>query len=598
MKKFTAPALLFFLLTTRLFAAQSWYVAPASSGGSDTNPGSLAQPFYTISQAGYVAQPGDTVYVRGGTYAYTAQQWIGNVGSAGGWITFEPYPGESPVLDFASMPTTVDAVVIGGQYIVFEGFEIKNSPRNGLAGWGAAHLKLLNNTLHGNQYSGLFVGYSDLGTVQDILVSGNTVYNNVIMNQPETLAAWPGAMMVDRCEGATISGNNSYQNYGEGIVLDLSDNGAVLGNQIHDDYSGGIYIDNTTHSLVAKNLVYTTYDTRFYVLGYPAVGIASANETYTTPNPINANQILNNVVIHGRFCFYYGNFLTGGGLKNYLVANNTFYNGDNTTLWIDDDAGHSNNLFENNVLYQDAGHGLVRAPAQIGAFNFNHNAWYNGSAGAAAGTGDVTLAPLFLNPGTNAASDYALQALSPLINAGVSIAQVTDDYLGTARPQGAGYDIGAFESIPPTATASRTPTASPTATGTSTFTRTVTPTLTPTCTQAATNTATLTCTSTFTATPANKPTPLSGGKPFLYPNPCRGPEGLVRLICASSATDKTKIKLFTPSGRKVRDYDFPPDADLLLDLNDLRGTALANGLYYVQVTTSQGSFILKLLILR
>jgi hypothetical protein len=42
-------------------------------------------------------------------------------------------------------------------------------------------------------------------------------------------------------------------------------------------------------------------------------------------------------------------------------------------------------------------------------------------------------------------SDYGLQASSPAKDAGTSLSQVTNDYLGVSRPQGSGYDMGAFE---------------------------------------------------------------------------------------------------------------------------------------------------------
>jgi hypothetical protein len=42
-------------------------------------------------------------------------------------------------------------------------------------------------------------------------------------------------------------------------------------------------------------------------------------------------------------------------------------------------------------------------------------------------------------------SDLTLQASSPCINAGITLSTVTDDFNGTARPQGSAYDIGAFE---------------------------------------------------------------------------------------------------------------------------------------------------------
>jgi hypothetical protein len=42
-------------------------------------------------------------------------------------------------------------------------------------------------------------------------------------------------------------------------------------------------------------------------------------------------------------------------------------------------------------------------------------------------------------------NDFHLQPESPLINAGMVLNEVTDDFGGKLRSQGSGYDIGAFE---------------------------------------------------------------------------------------------------------------------------------------------------------
>jgi hypothetical protein len=43
--------------------------------------------------------------------------------------------------------------------------------------------------------------------------------------------------------------------------------------------------------------------------------------------------------------------------------------------------------------------------------------------------------------------DYHLTSASPLINAGALLADAASDFDGNPRPQGLGYDIGAFEFI-------------------------------------------------------------------------------------------------------------------------------------------------------
>src|SRR4051812_11382660 len=64
-----------------------------STGGSDAAPGTLSQPLRTIQAAANLAQPGDTVLVRGGVYRESVRPARSGTGTDR--ITFSPYPGES-----------------------------------------------------------------------------------------------------------------------------------------------------------------------------------------------------------------------------------------------------------------------------------------------------------------------------------------------------------------------------------------------------------------------------------------------------------------------------------------------------------------------
>ena len=74
--------------------AAIYYVA---KGGSDSNPGTEEQPWLTIQKAADTLQAGDTVYVKAGTYNETVTP--ANSGSAGNYITYEAYEGESVIVD-------------------------------------------------------------------------------------------------------------------------------------------------------------------------------------------------------------------------------------------------------------------------------------------------------------------------------------------------------------------------------------------------------------------------------------------------------------------------------------------------------------------
>ena len=63
-----------------------------------------------IRDSGY-AGPGDTVYVRGGTYFLTAPQWVSVGGASTAPLTLQPYPNEKVILDGAGLPATGPAAV-------------------------------------------------------------------------------------------------------------------------------------------------------------------------------------------------------------------------------------------------------------------------------------------------------------------------------------------------------------------------------------------------------------------------------------------------------------------------------------------------------
>ncbi len=57
---------------------------------------------------------------------------------------------------------------------------------------------------------------------------------------------------------------------------------------------------------------------------------------------------------------------------------------------------------------------------------------------------NLTTDPKFVDPST---FNFALQSGSPAIDAGVATPEITEDFAGIRRPQGQGYDIGAYEHI-------------------------------------------------------------------------------------------------------------------------------------------------------
>ncbi len=78
-------------------------------------------------------------------------------------------------------------------------------------------------------------------------------------------------------------------------------------------------------------------------------------------------------------------------------------------------------------------------------FEYLYCDFFNNGFSTPSGTGNITGNPLFVDA---SAADYHLQPGSPCIDAGTSYKAPDTDYDGTSRPQGSGYDIGAYEYIP------------------------------------------------------------------------------------------------------------------------------------------------------
>jgi MYXO-CTERM domain-containing protein len=129
-------------LTARLAQAATYYVAPS---GSDANAGTLAAPFGTAAKGQAVAAPGDTIYFRGGTYAFTAAATtcasststvngvlLDKSGASGNRINYWAYPGEVPVFDFAGIKDgcRITGFHVKASWVHLKGLTVTGVPQN------------------------------------------------------------------------------------------------------------------------------------------------------------------------------------------------------------------------------------------------------------------------------------------------------------------------------------------------------------------------------------------------------------------------------------------------------------------------------------
>ncbi|AUS96050.1 hypothetical protein CDQ84_03100 [Clostridium thermosuccinogenes] len=445
-----------------------YYVATT---GNDNNSGSKDEPFLTIQKAMDVASPGDTVYIRGGTYYITSPITITKSGEAGKPITLAAYPGETPVIDgqnkypdfnFATYTYNGQTyehsweplIKILASHIVVDGLEITRSYGKGIEAGNVtgeirySDITVKNCKIHHNWATALEFEHLD-----NSLADNNEIWQNNIFapfdRRPEDVR-WPVILLIATCSHTTVQNNKIYNNWGEAIGIwsnfrtpsQISKYITVQDNEVFDNYAVEIYIDHGAYVTVQRNLVYKTGDTTFYRDGAPCAGILISDELYGdgTPPVGHHRKIINNFAkgnLSNIAYWYQG--VEGSALNNDLIAHNTLVDAYNDGIYIAA-ADHINTRIENNIIKQSSGN-LVRTE-QDPELHFSHNCWSGSVSGIASSANDVIGDPK-LTGGALGENYFKLKSDSPCIGAGKEItSDVPYDYFNNLRSD---PDIGAHE---------------------------------------------------------------------------------------------------------------------------------------------------------
>ena len=440
MRFLTAITLSSVLLFAWTASAASFFVAP--TGSDTTGNGTVTAPYRTIKAATRVVRPGDEVVVRAGTYY--EESVITCKGTASGRIVIRAATGEKVILDGSQLPAETDLFTLHTtEYVDFVGFEVRNATRSAVVVWQARHTRVLDNDIHHAWRNGIYVGGTVTPAAFDITLSGNLVHDTALENQyhTRTSGGWPAAVVVSRTDGATITGNHIYNNDGEGLISLRSNSHLIEGNEIADNYSMNLYLDNSRMTVANGNLIYSR-NARYFRNGKPAAGIGVANEAKDVMNPSSDNTFTNNIVVGTRWGFYYGNYESGGGLRNTKVVNNTFYGTVDAIIRVENGA-HTGSVIQNNIFYAPSSPTPDYTGAGAGV-SYSNNLWYGSNAGSAAGTGDVIADPMLANPGGLTGADYKVRVGSAAIARAANLSTlVRADHFGVTRVNP--FDIGAHQ---------------------------------------------------------------------------------------------------------------------------------------------------------
>ncbi|GAA4347340.1 hypothetical protein GCM10023185_02390 [Hymenobacter saemangeumensis] len=427
-------------------ATNRYVSAPTNlPAGNDANPGTLAQPYATLQRAADVAQPGDTVLVRGGTYTNPCAQCQVVVISRGGtpsqWITFRNYPGEQPLLRFNGWGGF--SLRPGAAYIEIRGFRVQGAVSTVTV--AAAQVQNQSCNPDGTIRPGSFEPiYNGNGIEADgRSASGSQVRpHHLRFVRNEVFECGGGGIGAIQCDYVTIEDNLVYNNCWTSL---FGNSGISLYQSWNFDTAPGY------HMLVRNN---RCFGNRLYVKWIGMCEITDGNgiiidDTRNTQNgsALGAYQsrtlIANNVVVNNG----------GSGIHAYSsdhvdIVNNTAYqNSQSPEIDGGEIFGNSaSDLFiANNILVASAGNRLNTAYSNTGVA-YRNNLFFGGTTAAVLGQNAVQADPRFVAPSLNpATANFRLLASSPAINAGTATAAPGTDLTGATRPVGAGYDLGAYE---------------------------------------------------------------------------------------------------------------------------------------------------------
>lgn len=434
-----AKAKVVYLPFVRRAPGHIYYVATI---GSDSNPGTLSQPWRTIQKAADTMAAWDTCIVLAGSYSERVR--VTSSGTSDGPISF-----------WAQGTVTMRGFTVLADYVKLIGFDITDTPDDWQDGWGffveGSNCVVEGNYVHYCTWGGILL-YADPGdapSTNNCIVRNNRLYRNsqtgitvngrnhlvegneiwgTIQYHPK-MANPPGWVDAD---GMRFFGTGHIirRNYIHDITYHSPEN---VDPHIDCFQTWGPAYDITFERNVCANMEYLSpwangQGFMIQQLAAPVRNLTVKNCIIYAFRDMNVRDCQGLAVVNNTFCanlhlepeLQFGVQLTMS--PNATIRNNIFYDAPHTHLNADDASLRGLSAGYNCVWRSDG-----QSPGG--------DPWPNDLWG---------VNPLFVNV---AGGDFHLRAGSPCIDRGTALSQVTNDLDGVGRPQGPRYDIGAYEYV-------------------------------------------------------------------------------------------------------------------------------------------------------
>jgi len=452
-----------------------WAGEPAPPGSPVTAAGRVIEIGPSTFEAGITkAQPGDTLLLADGEYS--------------GGVADPPRPGidsTSPIVisktitvkcsGSKSKPITLKAKGVGAvftsgltldgvKWFVIDGLIFRNSAERGLTAISCENLTIRNCSIDGTQTARAL----HVETARRVVIEGNEVFGT---------PKGSGICLLGECSDCVIRCNRVHDVWGCGILLDRgAHQGKWLSNCLVERNiiarscaTGGAAINCSAilYSTFRSNLVYRCngcgigFSRAWWTEGAPANALVRMAYSLIKPRSPESSR---NIIIGNTVFFEPGKGRNALNIvdkcRNFYVQNNIFYGGLGGAVFVSDDSMSGLDI-DHNVILTYSGQTLLgdKYPADRGADQAAlGDQYYTGSTITTVFTVDQWHAkgfdlhskfevdPLFVSVEKD---DYRLSPNSPAIDLGKDLGSICPvDIEGVKRPQGKGFDCGAYEYTP------------------------------------------------------------------------------------------------------------------------------------------------------
>jgi hypothetical protein len=454
------------------FTVRSGHIFFTATTGSDSNSGGATSPKRTFSGCMALMSPGDTCYFESGVVQNSANMgvtdtclWTNSVppGTSGNNKALVAYPGATTV----GVTNCTSGYGIGnrgigsnaGDYWTIAGLSAIASFNDGIRDAQGQGWRLVANEVQCPSMNG------QEGCLQAIQSPNGRWFGNEVTNVSTSL----GFVANKQQHAAYVGTDSNHFDVGWNYI---HDNKSCRALQFHSSpLNGGGSGDPTGKDLFDLSV----HDN--YIFNDPCDGI-----NFASVDPSQGRvEAYNNIIAHtgtgpspqggdsGDYSCIYMAYITNNGPVGtgiVEVYNNTLYDcGSNPSIpfpnngAINLQGGVSNLLIDlkNNIFYQLSTEPFITGQLSgwQGLIKGSNNVWFGGNQVAPSlTTGNITADPMLVSP---SAKDFHLQSGSPAIDAGITVSSInlfngyqgwngsSASHEGVVRPQGAAFDIGAYE---------------------------------------------------------------------------------------------------------------------------------------------------------